>query len=184
MSTRERWIVYPLLFLALGIAMRDKVVNAIGTPWTQIQGAEIKAPRIHCGQLVAKEIVVNGPNGRPVILAEANPRDGTGIIKTLSANGFPLVVIHASDTGGIVSAIGQLGKVLVDMGHQGQNFGVFAEMFGKKELIRLTNPVTFENRQPTPSQPQGATPAGAQPDSRVRQPAVIRREKPGTDAEK
>jgi hypothetical protein len=26
MTSRERWIVYPLLFLTLGIAMRDKVI--------------------------------------------------------------------------------------------------------------------------------------------------------------
>ena len=27
MSERERWIIYPLLFLALGAAMRDKIFN-------------------------------------------------------------------------------------------------------------------------------------------------------------
>ena len=26
MSTRERWIVYPLLFMTLGIALRDKIM--------------------------------------------------------------------------------------------------------------------------------------------------------------
>jgi len=31
MSQRERWIVYPLLFLALGIALRDKMSGTIDT---------------------------------------------------------------------------------------------------------------------------------------------------------
>jgi hypothetical protein len=46
MSTRERWIVYPLLFLTLGITMRDKIVrSAPGVP------EEIVAKRIRCGEL-------------------------------------------------------------------------------------------------------------------------------------
>jgi hypothetical protein len=46
MSTRERWIVYPLLLLTLGIVMRDKVM-----PQGHFQANEVAAGRIHCGQL-------------------------------------------------------------------------------------------------------------------------------------
>ena len=46
MSTRERWIVYPLLFLTLGIVMRDKI-RAPGP----FQANEVTAGQIHCGQL-------------------------------------------------------------------------------------------------------------------------------------
>jgi hypothetical protein len=31
MTERERWIVYPLLFLALGAALRDKLVDRTTT---------------------------------------------------------------------------------------------------------------------------------------------------------
>ena len=45
MTTRERWILYPLLFLTLGIAMRDKVIPARLKAW------EITANSVSCGRL-------------------------------------------------------------------------------------------------------------------------------------
>ncbi len=52
MSTRERWIVYPLLLLTLGIVLRDKIV-----PQGHFQANEIAAGRIHCGQLQVDQLV-------------------------------------------------------------------------------------------------------------------------------
>ena len=48
MSERERWIVYPLLFLALGSALRDKLVKQTRTK-----------------QLVCEELIVVDVDGRP-----------------------------------------------------------------------------------------------------------------------
>ena len=45
MSTRERWIVYPLLFLTLGIALRDKVV-----PPRQIRCEQLQVEKMICGE--------------------------------------------------------------------------------------------------------------------------------------
>jgi hypothetical protein len=52
MSTRERWIVYPLLFLTLGMVMRDKFV-----PAAHFQAEEVTARQIHCSQLQADQTV-------------------------------------------------------------------------------------------------------------------------------
>jgi hypothetical protein len=52
MSTRERWIVYPLLFLTLGIVMRDKVM-----PLARFQASEVAAGRIRCNQLQVDQVV-------------------------------------------------------------------------------------------------------------------------------
>jgi hypothetical protein len=38
MSERERWIVYPLLFLALGAALRDKLINSTESQRIKCQG--------------------------------------------------------------------------------------------------------------------------------------------------
>ena len=38
MSERERWIVYPLLFLALGAALRDKLINSTESQRVKCQG--------------------------------------------------------------------------------------------------------------------------------------------------
>jgi hypothetical protein len=55
MSTRERWVIYPLLFLTLGIVMRDKFF-----PQGHIQANEVTAGRIHCGQLQVDRVASAG----------------------------------------------------------------------------------------------------------------------------
>jgi hypothetical protein len=74
MSTRERWIVYPILFLTLGIAVRDKIVPP--THWggralhvngeiateqlqckTQLRAGEIVAAQLRCKQLLVENII-------------------------------------------------------------------------------------------------------------------------------
>jgi hypothetical protein len=46
MNERERWIVYPLLFFALGAALRDKFTH------------EVTTDRLHAGQIACEELVV------------------------------------------------------------------------------------------------------------------------------
>jgi hypothetical protein len=121
MSTRERWIVYPLIFLTLGIAMRDKVV-----PPPQIRVPEIAANRIHCNQLQVDLLQVNqaavckrleskdgivtstivcfdgmiiGPKGRPMVIAGVDSKTKNGVIQLLSSSAMSLVRLQASDEG-------------------------------------------------------------------------------------
>ncbi len=62
MTERERWIVYPLLFLALGAALRDKLVDRTTTK------------SIVCQELL---VVDEQPLGRePVLLARLGRADG------------------------------------------------------------------------------------------------------------
>lgn len=49
MTERERWIVYPLLFLALGAALRDKL-----------------AKQTRAKQIVCEQLYVVDPQGRPI----------------------------------------------------------------------------------------------------------------------
>jgi hypothetical protein len=61
MNERERWIVYPLLFLALGAALRDKLIDRTTTK------------SIICQELV---VVDEQPLGRePVLLARIGRQD-------------------------------------------------------------------------------------------------------------
>ena len=46
MSERERWIIYPLLFFALGAALRDKFTH------------EVRTDRLMAGQVVCEELLV------------------------------------------------------------------------------------------------------------------------------
>ena len=55
MSTRERWIVYPLLFLALGLVLRSSFEESISE-------IEFRCQTIECQNLRVKLI-----NGQPVV---------------------------------------------------------------------------------------------------------------------
>jgi hypothetical protein len=63
MSDRERWIIYPLLFLALGAALRDKLIDRTTTK-----------------SLVCQELLVMDEQpmgGEPVLLARIGPGNQT-----------------------------------------------------------------------------------------------------------
>lgn len=81
MSDRERWIVYPLLFLALGAALRDKVTHTVET-------GVVDADLIRCKAIMVGETVTRTPI----------PRLPGGTIATYSAQGRPQVIIGSETT--------------------------------------------------------------------------------------
>jgi hypothetical protein len=103
MSTRERWIVYPLLFLTLGIAMRDKIVQPNHLQTEDIVAAQIRCNRLQveqvlCGRLQSLTGVVAGavqcnelailtPKGRPTVVMGTDSQTRAGAIETFSESG-------------------------------------------------------------------------------------------------
>lgn len=73
MSTRERWIVYPLLFLALGVALRDKIVPVHKIVISQ----EIRARTIRCGELEAERAKFESMAAEHVLWKEPRAEAGT-----------------------------------------------------------------------------------------------------------
>lgn len=71
MSERERWIVYPLLFLALGAALRDKLIK-------KTESDVVVAQTVECNELR----VVN--DSRTQVLAQL--RGGTLKVGNVQAN--------------------------------------------------------------------------------------------------
>ena len=55
MSTRERWIVYPLLFLTMGIAMRDQFLPTRSLGAVDFRAGKISAQEIVCDKLVVQQ---------------------------------------------------------------------------------------------------------------------------------
>ncbi|MCD4728864.1 MAG: hypothetical protein K8R46_14490 [Pirellulales bacterium] len=134
MSTRERWIVYPLLFLTLGVALRDKILppTRFGGMETVLKAGEIDVRRIRCGEIQAgraifnqleagrsqcRELIVVGPDGRPVIAGFADPESHNGTINTFSADGRPLVLLRSTDAGGLVATLNPSGRFSGIMGN-------------------------------------------------------------------
>ena len=94
MSYHERWIIYPLLFLALGAALRPKFTGEFSVPVT------VRAPQVQCEALTivdqdrrprielttnesAPRIVLFSPNGR--VLFSTDGRTYTGLTKSGAA---------------------------------------------------------------------------------------------------
>jgi len=191
MSNRERWTVYPLLFLTLGIALRDKITESIITRSIECQDLVVLGqdgkPRVRLAGSVAT--VVHQPNaagrltpqhqndaagvmvysasGQPsvVILAAKNG----GSVETISAAGLPHVVLSSSDRGGVVTAFENERNVVVQMGHESQGSGVFAinhreNLKFAAPMIPQTAPHFFPPPNPGNVRPgQPADPAGGQP---------------------
>ena len=182
MSTRERWIVYPLLFMTLGIALRDKIKppTHLGNRGVQLQAGEIVAGRIRCGQLQVQEtavcnrlestrsechtLLIYGPTDQPVVVAGADTRTHAGLIETFAANGLPQVRLLSTPGGGIVSTIGRAGRAQLIMGDMGQTLGVFGQSPGQTPPVLLTRPWKFETSQPAPQPPQKPAVPGAAPE--------------------
>ncbi len=74
MTERERWVVYPLLFLALGAALRDKLVDRTTTK------------SIRCQELVVEEEPTSSHPGR--VLAKIGRTESTA---TTPAIGYFLI---------------------------------------------------------------------------------------------
>jgi hypothetical protein len=55
MSDRERWIVYPLLFLTLGIALRNQFFPTRRFGAVDLRAGELSAQRIRCNELVVND---------------------------------------------------------------------------------------------------------------------------------
>ena len=59
MSNRERWTVYPLLFLTLGIALKDKITKRTDTD-----------------TVICKNLVVTDRQGAQQVIVSSNPAGG------------------------------------------------------------------------------------------------------------
>jgi hypothetical protein len=108
MSTRERWTIYPLLFLALGVALRDKLTATVDSKFITCEDLEIVDRH---GQLQMHLTGHEGESGKLLVLEHGEPR----------------VVISSSKAGGAVTALDHEKNLLITLGHEKEESGVMAE---------------------------------------------------------
>jgi hypothetical protein len=87
MSTRERWIVYPLLFLALGTAIKPKLIHP------QLADTALPPATLRIGRVECAELAVLGRNEQPAVNARAS--SSGGVIEILDAKQRKVVSIRA-----------------------------------------------------------------------------------------
>jgi len=120
MSTRERWIVYPILFMTLGIALRDKVVPP------QLRPLSVKSPEIRCDQLEADRIRCR----RVTIVGEDDQI---------------LAELGAREAGGFVTLVDPRRRVEVFLGHDGEGLALRGEFRELGRVTTLTVPCRWRN---------------------------------------
>ncbi|HEY2881470.1 MAG TPA: hypothetical protein VGJ15_03540 [Pirellulales bacterium] len=103
MSDRERWIVYPLLFLAIGLAMNSNIERQVASQENRSTDADI----VKC-----KTLEIIGPEGssNPQARLSAGPsgamlslfdRDGQSVIRLGHDEGLCKLIAKASNKGEI-----------------------------------------------------------------------------------
>jgi hypothetical protein len=112
MSDRERWIVYPLLLLAIGLALR----NGVETP-DEGHGAEVDVVR-------CKALEVMGPEGKPTVTITTSDK-GDGMVETGNANGKLQSRLSANPSGGALQLLDSEDQIYAMVGHEGQRVGLF-----------------------------------------------------------
>ena len=89
MTTRERWIVYPLLALALGSSIKSRLVH-----------------RFECHTLVVRQIEIVDRRSRPQAILTSTP-DGAELSFNIEIDGksFPQAVLRSTRDGGELSLL-------------------------------------------------------------------------------
>ncbi len=196
MSTRERWIVYPLLFLTLGIALRDKV-----NPPRQIRCEQLQVEKMICGeaeieqtgrirQMLCNEAEVAQTARIRQVLCD-RVESGQSVCRSLlvnGSNGRPVVAAgmdprshnglvevlaggQSTEGGGMVTAVDHTGKAVI-MGYLGKDFGVFAHLPGTGAglTVPLTQLWRFEPKGGTLILPKKGLPPATVPKKQLLDP--------------
>lgn len=140
MSDRERWIVYPLLFLAIGLGVAR---NGMEQSRSEDQAAEVDSLR-------CKTLEVVDAHGKPKIKLGTS-EGGTGLIETAAANGAVMTALGTGAQGGHLTLFDADRQKLVLVGFDGQIIGVAASFVGGQPV--LLNAVPIVIRRPSRAKP-------------------------------
>jgi hypothetical protein len=115
MSNRERWTVYPLLFLALGVSLRDKItdsveVRSITCEDLAVMGRDGKTQvRLFVHGPQSGRLIVFGQNGNAAISLGTNEDGSSGQLAVYSADGKPQIVAKSVGQAGAIETLTSTG---------------------------------------------------------------------------
>jgi hypothetical protein len=102
MTDRERWAVYPLLFLTLGIALKDKLIGVINVE------------RVECASLLCKAVLVTDPGGKQQVVVSSNAEGG--FVRAAGNENHPTVFLGNTRHLGGLLFVDRQGRVHVNPG--------------------------------------------------------------------
>jgi len=114
MTTKERWTVYPLLLLAIGLAVRGNTVSQVRVP--AVATGTISAETVIC-----KELAIVTPEGQIIVHAGRVKDGGGGRIEIRDASGIDALGLgtSAQSRDGAIEFFGPDGKPIGRLGPHG-----------------------------------------------------------------
>jgi hypothetical protein len=160
MTERERWTVYPLLFLALGVALKDKMVRSVNTD------------EVHAKKVVCSELVVTSPGSNKQVRLASGEVFATGDMKApalicnamviAGANGKEAVTASSNEFGGFVRTTGVHSGVMSFLG----NTDRFAGLLIQDSQGKLHPGPIFATPPPAAAKPHEEPPATDAPEAK------------------
>jgi hypothetical protein len=96
MTIGERWKVYPLLFLTLGITVKDKLIKVVSTD-------NVVCKAVSTDKVICNLLVVTDPKGREQALISATPAGG--ILRVHGNGNNPTILLgHTEKLYGLIFA--------------------------------------------------------------------------------
>jgi hypothetical protein len=127
MTSRERWTIYPLLFLALGMQFRNKVVG-IEAKVVQCESLTITdqagtpVARLHATAPNRGQLEFFDPKGKAVLIAGSTADSQAGFLHVQNSThtGGVAIVAGANELGGHIEAFSASGSVVFRMIPEGK----------------------------------------------------------------
>ena len=158
MSERERWVVYPLLFLTLGVSLRDEMIHPIAD--------EVRCRRLTVcdkyggivAEIVPLELFIQGtdqavhygrltlqdPFDNPAFSADYEGLVMRGDLKVFAGWNKPAVHIGAGEGGGMVQVFARRGNWNLALGQWEKFSGLLVQALGdqfQRVLVKATSPL-------------------------------------------
>lgn len=136
MSNRERWIIYPLLFMTLGITIRSRLfLPKARTPGVKVE--QVDAVDIQCRSLTVTD--ADGATRLQIGVTSSN----AGQLEIYKGSEEMVVLIGTDQAGqsGLIEVFGPDEQVAAYVGFREDEPGVFVDVLESGRSMRLTSSV-------------------------------------------
>ncbi|HTQ38547.1 MAG TPA: hypothetical protein VMJ32_05940 [Pirellulales bacterium] len=123
MTDRERWIVYPLLLLSIGLGVFQT--------GNEQQNHSADLDRVRC-----KALEVIGADGKAKVTLGTN-ENGDGVMETATANGLLAMKMGSNPSGADLTLFDGDHKKFLALGFEGQIIGLVAGLVGEQKYYLM-----------------------------------------------
>lgn len=146
MSNRERWIIYPLLFMTLGITIRGRLflpkARTPGVKVEQVDAVDVRAEDVHAVDVHCRSLTVTDADGATRLRIGVTSSNA-GQLEIYKGSEEMVVLIGTDQAGqsGLIEVFGPDQQVAAYVGFREDEPGVFVDALESGRSMRLTSSV-------------------------------------------